>query len=244
MKNSIGCSASGSRVALVCLSAVMSWGAEAAPKAATSRYPTPTGRIVYQMKNSGPMMMSSTITMTWANYGDKFRQDTQVRMGSGARARSMNSWSVYDGQSLYAALPGGGRRVIRMKVSKAMLAQMRSGMVSNFPGLNVSGGQVVGMGVVLGKPCSIRAATTKSAFGGSRIKLWMWQGIMLRSETSMRFQARPGQKHPPMAPINISMLATKLDLAAKTSPSMFRLPSGYTVQEMGDFAKGMRRGAR
>jgi hypothetical protein len=75
--------------------------------------------------------------------------------------------------------------------------------------------------------------------------MWMWQGLPLRSEMAMTFKKPKGQKAargqtPNIPPMNITMVATQLNTSVRPAATLFRLPSGYKVQDMGDFNKMMQ----
>jgi hypothetical protein len=199
------------------------------------------------MKNTGAAAMNTTITMTWADYGNRFRQDSQMHMGSGARAMNMNSWSIYDGKAMYVAVPGQDRRVLRMKVPKNFLSQITTGGMGGL-GVNSQATKVVGRGTVLGKPCEIRVSSANTAYGSTKAKIWMWQGLPLRTEMAMTFKKAKGKpargQMANMPPMNIATVATQLNTNVRPAATLFRLPSGYTVQDMGDFNKMMQQQRR
>ncbi len=209
----------------------------AAP-ALPARFPTANGTIKYRMTMGGRMPMNSNISMTWTNYGARFRQDSQIRMNAGGRSMTMNSWSLYDGKSLYAAMPSGmpgqpaGRKVVmRMTLPQNYLNRMAMGNSPTAAGA----GRVVGHGTVLGKPCEIRAVDLNNPRYKGQAKIWMWQKLPLRSEISMNMKMQGMTQN-----MKMSMVATQLNTNVKPSPSLFRLPAGYQVQDMGSFQKQMQ----
>jgi len=209
----------------------------AAP-ASPARFPTPNGTIKYRMTMGGRMPMNSNISMTWTNYGARFRQDSQVHMNAGGRAMTMNSWSLYDGKALYAAMPsgmpgqrGGQKIAMRMTLPQNYLNRMAMG---NSP-TGAGAGRVAGRGTILGKLCEIRAVDLNNPRYKGQAKIWMWQKLPLRSEISMNMKMQGMTQN-----MKMSMVATQLNTNVKPSPSLFRLPAGYKVQEMGDFQKQMQ----
>jgi hypothetical protein len=98
-------------------------------------------------------------------------------------------------------------------------------------------GRIVGRGIILGRPCEIRVVSLNNASYKGQAKIWMWQKLPLRSEISMNIKMRGVTQN-----MKMSMVATQLNTAVKPSPSLFRLPAGYKVQEMGDFQKQMQQG--
>ena len=79
-------------------------------------------------------------------------------------------------------------------------------------------GTVVGKASVLGRPCEIRTFGPRSA--GPTVKMWVWNGLPLRTEMTLP----QGGK--------MTTEATQVEMAPKLSPSLFKLPAGYTVKEM------------
>lgn len=227
----------------------------AAPKATTApRFPTANGNIKYRMTMGNHMTvsgqmptndrrpMSSSSTVTWANYGARFRQDTQIRMNVGGRQMNMNSWSLYDGKAMYTTLPNGmlsqptNRKIaIRMMLPPNYLNRMAMG---NSP-LGAGAGRLIGRGTILGKPCEIRVTSFNNLNYKGRAKIWMWQKLPLRSEIFIDFKIIGAT-----ANMKTSMIATQLNTDVKPSPSLFRLPTGYKVQEMSDFQKQMQQRSR
>lgn len=212
----------------------------AAPKATPARFPTANGTIKYRMTMGGKMPMNSNISMTWTNYGARFRQDSQIRMNAGGKQTTMNSWSFYDGKALYSLFPRvpgapggavGNKTVMRMKMPENYLSQMLMGNAQVVAGR----GRLAGRGTILGKPCEIRVTSFNYPTYKGQAKIWTWQKLPLRSEISMNIKMGGGMQN-----MKMSMVATQLNTAVKPSPSLFRLPAGYKVQEMGDFQKQMQ----
>lgn len=204
-------------LALTLLAAGRDPQAGAAP---SSKMPTASGRITYQM--SGPM--KGSMVLSWTENGKKFRQDTKLTgtppMPPGAGApkapMKMESWVLSDGKDIYTVMPMAGKRALRLKGVKGAagptgaplgLGQMLGDAAS------AKGSKVVGKGTVLGKPCEIR-----SAKGG---KAWVWQGIPLRMEIQMA----------PNMPM-MKVVATRVESAPKLSASLFKVPAGYQIQDM------------
>jgi len=212
--------------------------------ASARRLPTPNGRVVYKMTNTGAALMSGSISMTWANYGQRIRQDTQMRMTGGPKTKTpaMNSWSVFDGQTVTMGMPGPQRRAMRMKVPPNYQSQMMAGGAAGMTGASL--GKVIGRATILGKPCVIRTVTLNTAQMNSRSKIWMWQNLPLRTEMAMQFKTgktNPAQKSPTMMrPMKMTMVATQLNTTIRPTAATFRIPAGYTIQNMGDMQKKMR----
>ena len=202
----------------------------AAP-ASPARFPTANGTVKYRMIMSGAGSMNNNITMTWASYGARFRQDTQIRMNVMGRQMNINSWSVYDGKALYNELPSGmfgrpaNRKIaMRMTLPQNYLNRMATG---NSP-TGTGAGRIVGHGTILGKPCEIRVISLNDALYKGQAKIWRWQKLPLRSEVSTNIKIGGATQK-----MKMSMVATQLNTNVKPSPALFRLPAGYKVQEMG-----------
>ena len=251
--NFMNCRIAGRAVAFVAVATVLTAKPApvvAAPKAIPARFPTANGIIKYrmtmgnhmtvsgQMPTNDRMPMSSSSTVTWANYGARFRQDTQIRMNSGGRQMNMNSWSLYDGKAMYSTLPNGmigqptNRKIaMRMTLPPNYLNRMAMG---NSPS-GAGAGRVVGRGTILGKLCEIRVVNFNDSHVTGQAKIWMWQKLPLRSETFMNIKMSGATQN-----MKIAMIATQLNTNVKPSPSLFRVPAGYKVQEMSDFQKQMQ----
>lgn len=228
------CRTAGRAVAVASIATVLA--AKPLPAvAAPARFPTANGIVKYRMTMGGQMVMNNDITMTWADYGALFRQDSQVHMTIMGRQMTMNSWSLYDGKSLYASLPSGmpgqasGRKVaLRTALPRDYFKRMTMG---NSP-LTAGGGRLAGHGTVLGKVCEIRVLDLNNPGYTGQAKIWMWQKLPLRSEISMNMRTSGGTRN-----MKMSMVATQLNTNVKPSPLLFRLPAGYQIKEMGRFQK-------
>jgi hypothetical protein len=155
---------------------------------------------------------------------------------AGARPAKISTWTIFDGKALYIATPGPNgptNRVMRMKLPPNYLQQMMSGALPGMPGAAASGqsGKVVGRATLLGKPCVIRLVNTPTPRGNARVKVWMWQNLPLRTEVAMKPSA-PAEGGFAIPPINLTMLATKLDLASKPSAALFKLPTGIQIRDI------------
>jgi hypothetical protein len=74
--------------------------------------------------------------------------------------------------------------------------------------------------------------------------MWMWQNLPLRTEMTMQFkrQANPASKSPPMQmpTTKMTLVATQLNTSVRPTAATFRVPAGYTIQDMGNMQKPMR----
>lgn len=189
--------------------------AEAAP---ARQMPTATGRVTYQI--SGPM--KGSMVLSWSENGKKFRQETKMTGvpppatpgAPKAAPMSMDTWMLSDGKAMYALMPMGGKKVMRLegKTSGPAGAPMGLGQMLGDLG-GPSGGKVVGKATLLGRSCEIRA-TDKG-------KVWLWKGLPLRMEI---------QVNPKMP--KLTMVATKVESAPKLPAILFKVPAGYQIQEM------------
>lgn len=211
------------------------FAAPAAPSQSTPRFALPTGRVMYKMTSTGgaPNGGNGNITMTWANHGTQFRQDIQMSVGrAGSRVPPINTWMIFDGHTAYVAMPpmmaGMGKIALKVSPNSAQLKQLSGG--GNIVGIGASG-KVVGKGTVLGKPCEIRQATSSTPRGTSQIKSWVWQGLPLRTEIQSKSSAG--------AATSITMVATQVNTSIKPAASLFKVPAGYTVQDMSALLKQM-----
>ena len=201
----------------------------AAPASAAvkPKFAVPAGRITYNM--SGFMGMNGTMTMSWVGHGQKFRQDTTMNM-PGMPAGGMKTWTISDGKSMYMSNPMMGKKVMRVK----MPTQATAASMMTTPGMNVTGGKLVGRANILGKPCEVRQTTVSTPQMDMKMKMWMWRGMPLKTETlvKMKNASRPSGGATPNIPnVNVVMTATKLDLNPKLSPALFKVPAGYTIQD-------------
>ena len=200
------------------------------------RFPTATGRVVYRMSSTGPAAMAGTISMLWAQSGQKFRQDSRLKVRASGQSMNVNTWTIFDGKALYTAMPklpgapaSAANQVFRMKLPPNYLSQMAGGGMMGAAG-GAGAGKVVGRGTILGKPCVVRVSSYSNAQGKGRLKAWSWQNLPLRTEMDMQFKAPRGGARTP--PLRIVMLATKLDASAQATPSSFRLPRGAKIQDI------------
>ncbi len=208
--------------------------------APATRFPTNSGMVKYHMTMGGQMAISNDITMTWASGGARFRQDSLMHMNARGRAINIQSWTIFDGQALYMAMPNGmpgqvqNRKVaMRMTMPVNYLERMATGRV---PGIeNAGAGRIVGRGTVLGKPCTIRVLPIRYPQMHGQVKMWMWQNLPLRTETSMMMTLRGKPQN-----VTMTMAATQLNTNIQPSPSLFRLPAGYQVQNMSALQKQMQ----
>ena len=184
--------------------------APAGKPAATASMPSATGRVTYSFQVAP---MSGTSTITWIEGGKKFRQDMKLSGNApgapaGAAPTQVEMWMIGDGTYIYSHQPMMGKQVYRMKMPKA------SPGAAGPAGLPVGGaqeGKLIGKGTILGKPCEIRQL--------QGAKVWSWKGLALKMENT-------GGAGPAM-----TMTATKLEMPYKASPTLFKVPAGYTVTE-------------
>ena len=235
-----------SLVAAFCALSSLGRQAIAAP---LSLFPTANGVIKYRMTMNampGNAFNRSDITMTWIKNGARFRQDMTMDMTVGARKMTMKSWSLFDGKSFYSAMPGGmpgqsaGRKVaMKMTLPPDYIKRMASGNNNLMAGMKGVTSRVVGRGLVLGKMCEVRAMNIKNAQMNGQVKMWMWQKLPLRTDTTMTYSMRDSKGKTQPQKMTMSMIATQLNTNVNPSPSLFRLPAGYKIQDMSAMQKQM-----
>jgi hypothetical protein len=178
------------------------------------------------------------------------RQDITMKLPAGAargasngKATNITGWTIYDGTYVYTHMPmmgmGGansGKRAMRLKLSPEQSRRMMMGALNSLGG-QPGGGKQVGKGTVLGKPCVIRESTMNNPNMKARTRMWMWQGLPLRVESTvqvsgMRPGAAPRAGASQVRTIKTTAVATKIDTSAKPSSALFKVPAGYQVQDM------------
>jgi hypothetical protein len=182
--------------------------------------PSVTGRITYSF-NVTPLAGASIVT--WADGGKKFRQDMKMSgtapgAPTGASLTNVEMWMIGDGTHLYSHQPMMGKQVLRTKIPK--------GGATGPAGLPLGGkstGKLIGKATILGKPCEIRQVNTA--------KIWMWKGLALKMEN----QGGQGMA--------MTMTATKLEMPYRSSPTLFKVPAGFTVTDKMPAMGGMGGGA-
>jgi hypothetical protein len=218
-------------------------GTTAPVQSAAPKLP-PSGRITYSMRNS---MVSGSMALAWLQGGKKMRQDINMKLPQRAprgtpsgKPASITGWTIYDGTHVYSYMPtmamGAGKRVMRMKLSPEMSRRMMMGAL-NSVGAQAGGGKMVGKGTVLGKPCVIREAVMNTNQMKSRTRMWMWQGLPLRVDSTMQVTgmqpgAAPNAGTSQTRTIKTTLAATKIDTSTSPSPALFKVPAGYQVQDM------------
>ncbi len=123
---------------------------------------------------------------------------------------------------------------MRLKLSPEQSRRMMMGALNSL-GAQTGGGKLVGRATVLGKPCEIREATVTNRSVKARTRMWMWQSLPLRVESTMQVSGMPaggGAGAPQTRTIKTTLLATKVDTAAKPSAASFKVPAGYQIQDM------------
>ncbi|MGV3721319.1 MAG: hypothetical protein ACO1SX_10465 [Actinomycetota bacterium] len=171
--------------------------------------PSVTGRITYSF-NVAPLTGSSIVT--WADGGKKFRQDMKMSgtapgAPAGASLTNVEMWMIGDGTHLYSHQPMMGKQVLRTKIPKGAATPGPAGL----PLGAKPTGKLIGKATILGKPCEIRQVETA--------KVWLWKGLALKMEN----QGGQGMA--------MTMTATKLQMPYKSSPGLFKVPTGYTVTD-------------
>lgn len=213
----------------------------AAPaQAAAAKLPA-SGRVTYNLKNS---MLSGSMAVSWAEGGKKMRQDIRMnlpaaaRRASNGRPASITGWTIYDGTNVYTHMPEmgatGAKRVMRLKLSPAQARRMMLGAFNSL-GAQTGGGKLVGKATVLGKPCEIREATMNNRSVKARTRMWLWQNLPLRIESTMQVSGMPAGGRagaPQTRTIKTTVVATNINTSAKPSPTAFKVPAGYQVQDM------------
>jgi len=222
---------------------------------ATKKFPTVSGRVLYRIISKGAMTMNNTTTLTWANYGQTFRKDLSVQItlsraiietmddksDTTTKQRSAKSWTLYDGQYIYSVLPQF-RKIMRFNLGQSGLDQ-ELGIVSN---RKASTDKIIGHAMLLGKPTTIHAIAAENLKTILKSKVWMWGNLPLRVETQVTYKPRTTvteskignvARHPQRLVVTSTMLATSLNPAIKPSPSLFRLPRGYVMQDMSALRK-------
>lgn len=223
------------------LFAVASLPVKPAIAAPATQMPSPSGMIKYHLTSSGAASVSSDMKWTWDKSGQLFRQDLNGHLSGGLSGSNVNttSWTISDGHSVYtgipSGLPGQAKRKVAIKMTlppgfMARMTKMGKDIAAS------SHNRVVGHSAILGKPCDIYAANSKSSAGMTQSKVWVWHNLPLRTETTMTIKA--GGKS---QVLKTTMVATQVDTSFKPSPSLFRVPGGYQVQTMAQFEKQMPR---
>lgn len=163
--------------------------------------------------------MNGTSTLSWIEDGRRFRQDLDAAVGGPERNMRIQSWAISDGKHLYMSQPGGQSKVLnRMKLPKdATSVGSPGGMPMIASGAKQ--GKLVGKSTVLGRPCEIRQI--------GQMKLHTWKGLALK------MQAGPAQGP------GMSMEATRLQAPAYLAQSLFKIPTGYTIQDFDPSAARM-----
>jgi hypothetical protein len=140
-------------------------------------------------------------------------------------------------KNVYTLMPqmgaSGGKRVMRMKLSPEQSRRMMLGALNSL-GAQTGGGKLVGKATVLGKPCEIRESTLNNRSMKARTRLWMWQSLPLRVESTMQVSGMPaggGARRAANAHHQNHSVATKIDTSAKPSAAAFKVPAGYQVQD-------------
>jgi hypothetical protein len=199
------------------------------------------------MYNMSSAMVSGSMTISWLQGGARMRQDMNMKTSMSApRGRSnggpatIKGWTIYDGTYVYTYMPmmgsGGGKRVMRMKLPPEVSRRMMMGGLNSLAG-PAGQSKVVGKATLLGKPCQIRESTMSNQRVKARTRLWMWQGLPLRIESTMQVSGMQAGRAPNAAAsqtrtIRTNLVATKVDTSSKPSAALFKVPAGYSVQDM------------
>lgn len=201
-------------ISAVCLTLSASQREVLAAKAKSKPAPTPsmpsaTGRVTYSF-NVTPL--SGTSLVTWTDGGKKFRQDMKMSgtapgAPAGASLTNVEMWMIGDGTHIYSHQAMMGKQVLRTKLPKGGAGAGPTGL----PLGGKTAGKLIGKATILGRPCEIRQVETA--------KIWMWKGLALKMEN----QGGQGMA--------MSMTATRLEMPYKASPTLFKVPAGYTVTD-------------
>jgi outer membrane lipoprotein-sorting protein len=173
--------------------------------AAAPAFAFPTGRLTYKI--SSPTMTGTTL-VSWIEGGRKFRQDMTGSITAEKRRTKITGWTISDGVHMYSHSSQLGKKVMRMKVPD-QAKRLSGGLPLIAVAKNT--GKLVGRGTVLGKPCEIREI--------GRGKLWVWNGLPLKAEMDVG----QGRK--------MTTTATRVETSVKLSPSLFKVPPGYKVED-------------
>lgn len=207
----------------------------AAPMVAR-RFPVANGAVKYRMMVNSQMKLNGDITMTWVNFGARFRQDSRTNMSFGARKYTTNTWSIFDGKSFYSGMPSGmpGQSARKVAMKMTLPPNYVKNILMGGSAASLDKSRVVGHGMILGKPCEIRAINMNDARASGQVKMWLWQNLPLRTEMTLKSKARGAMQN-----MQMSLVATQLNTGIKPNPALFRLPAGITVQDMSAMQKQM-----
>ncbi|MBU0476169.1 MAG: hypothetical protein KKF62_18640 [Bacteroidetes bacterium] len=173
------------------------------------RYQFKSGKVVYQ--SSGAMV--GTETMYFDNYGMLEVKNTKVAMEIMGIKQETDSKVIMDGNWVYSI---DNITKAANKMENPLFAMFPKGTDIEKVGEEMMinlGGKKIGTETIIGKSCDIWEVEQMMS------KIWIWKSIPIKTEVNMMG-------------MNITQIATSVEVDIKVSPDEFKLPEGVNIQDM------------
>ncbi len=175
------------------------------------RYEFKSGKVVYQSSGT----MSGTETMYFDNYGMLEVKDTKATLEMMGIKQVTDTKVIMNDKWIYTIDNNSGdankmeNPLYSMFPEGTDLEKVGEEMMINM------GGKKIGTETLLGKDCDIWEIKKLMS------KVWVWKSIPIKSEVNMMG-------------MNITQIATSVEVDISVSPDKFKIPEGVEFKDMGN----------
>lgn len=175
------------------------------------RYEFKSGKVVYQSSGS----MTGTETMYFDNYGMLEVKNTKATLEMMGIKQVTDTKVIMDGKWIYTIDKNSGET---NKMENPLYSMFPKGTDLEKIGEEMMisvGGKKIGTETLLGKECDIWEIKKLMS------KVWVWKSIPIKSEVNMMG-------------MNITQIATSVEVDINVSANEFKIPEGVEVKDVGN----------